>query len=241
MSLMIDIGNTKIKYAHFNKGVIQEKGNCRFEEIPKILCYYSRIVNNMMLSSVRPIPPKKISNYRRFFPKLILLTSETEVPFKTNYKIINTLGADRLALVAGAIFTFPNKPILIIDAGTCITFDFVDSQNTHFGGSISPGLNMRLKALNKETEGLPLIKLSKPKGLIGASTKESIISGVFNGVINEIDGTIDAYQKRYPKTKAILTGGDAKFFDKKFKNSIFVDEDILLKGMYFILKHHANK
>ena len=125
--------------------------------------------------------------------------------------------------------------------GTCITVDFVDDKKKHLGGSISPGLQMRLKALSDQTSALPSVMLSEPHDLIGDSTEESILSGVVNGALKELDGTIDAYKKRYPDIKVVITGGDLSFFDKKLKNSIFADEDILLKGMYFIQKQYANK
>ncbi len=236
MSLMIDIGNTKIKYAYFVEDRIKEKGTSRPEDISKIINDYSGKVKNIMLSSVKPIPEHILSKPKSQGCKLIVLSSEVEMPFKTLYKTPKTLGADRLALVAGAVFSFSNQPVLIIDAGTCITFDFVDSKTKYLGGSISPGLQMRLNALSNQTSALPLVRLSEPKNLIGDSTKESILSGVVNGAINELDGTIDAYKKRYPDTIVVITGGDAIFFDKKLKNSIFADEDILLKGMYFIQK-----
>ena len=241
MGLMIDIGNTRTKYAYFSEGRIKERGFCGLEETPKVVCNYSKKVNTTMLSSVKPIPKPILLESTKHSPNLIVLSSEIEMPFTTNYKTLQTLGTDRLALVAGAVFTFPTKPVLVIDAGTCITFDFVDSKKRHLGGSISPGLQMRLKALSSQTRALPLVKLSEPEDLIGASTKESILSGAVNGAIKELEGTIDAYQKRYPDIIVVLTGGDASFFDKKLKNSIFADEDILLKGMYFILKQHANK
>ena len=241
MSLVIDIGNTRIKYAHFVAGRIQEKGHLNTEDIPIIICNYSGKAKNAMLSSVKPIPETILSESLKHKPNLIVLSSEIQMPFKTLYETPTTLGTDRLALVAGAVFNFPNKPVLIIDAGTCITIDFVDGKRRHLGGSISPGLQMRLKALSRQTGALPLVKLSNPEGLIGACTKESILSGVVNGTIKELEGTIDAYRKRYPDIIAVLTGGDARFFDKKLKNTIFADEDILLKGMYFILKQHANK
>ena len=241
MSLMIDIGNTKTKYAHFVAGSIKDKGLCSTDEIPKIVFDYSEKVKNIMISSVKPLPDLALSKPKNKDCKLVVLSSEMEMPFKTLYETPTTLGTDRLALVAGAVFDFPNKPVLIIDTGTCITTDFVDGKRRHLGGSISPGLQMRLKALNSQTGALPLVKLSNPEGLIGACTKESILSGVVNGAIKELEGTIDAYQKRYPDIMVVLTGGDASFFDKKLKNSIFADEDILLKGMYFILKQYANK
>jgi len=241
MSLVIDIGNTRTKYAYFVGGIIQEKGSLNPEDIPTIVCNYSGKVKNIILSSVKATPETILLESIKHKPNLIVLSSEMEMPFKTLYKIPNTLGADRLALVAGAVFDFPNKPVLIIDAGTCITIDFVDGKKRHLGGSISPGLQMRLKALSSQTGALPLVKLSEPEDLIGASTKESILSGAVNGAIKELEGTIDAYQKRFPDIIVVLTGGDASFFDKKLKNSIFADEDILLKGMYFILKQYANK
>lgn len=236
MSLMIDMGNTKTKYAYFVDGCIKEKGSCKSGDISKIIHDYSGKVKNIMLSSVRPIPDSILSKPMSRGCKLIVLSSKTEMPFKIFYKTPKTIGADRLALVAGAVFGFSNKPVLIIDAGTCITFDFVDSKTKYLGGSISPGLQMRLNALSNQTSALPLVKLSEPQDLIGHSTEESILSGAINGAIKEVDGTIDAYKKRYPNTIVVITGGDASFFDKKLKNSIFADEDILLKGMYFIQK-----
>jgi len=241
MSLMIDIGNTKTKYANFVDGLIKEGGTCRAEETSKIIYDYSGKVKNIMLSSVKPIPDRILSKPKNRGCRLIVLSSEMEMPFKTHYKTPETLGSDRLALVAGAVFVFSNKPVLIIDAGTCITFDFVDSKKNYLGGSISPGLQMRLNALKNQTSALPKVNLREPLSLIGDSTEDSILSGVVNGAIKELDGTIDAYKKRYPETIVVITGGDVGFFDKKLKNSIFVDEDILLKGMYFIQKQYANK
>ena len=241
MSLMIDIGNTKTKYAYFVGDSIKEKGVCRPEDLSKIICDYSGKVKNIMLSSVKPIPDNLLSKQINKRGGLIVLSSELEMPFKTLYQTPKTLGADRLALVAGAVFVFSNKPVLIIDVGTCITFDFVDGKRKHLGGSISPGLQMRLKALSNQTCALPPVMLSEPNDLIGDSTEESILSGVVNGALKELDGTIDAYKKRYPDIKVVITGGDLSFFDKKLKNSIFADEDILLKGMYFIQKQYANK
>tara|TARA_Y100001978_G_scaffold177143_1_gene170451 strand:+ start:159 stop:875 length:717 start_codon:yes stop_codon:yes gene_type:complete len=238
---MIDIGNTKTKYAHFVSDRIKEKGVCNTEEISKIVYVYSEKVKNIMLSSVKPIPDLVLSKPKNKDCKLVVLSSELEMPFKTSYNSPETLGSDRLALIAGAVSFFPNRPVLIIDAGTCITFDFVDSKKNHLGGAISPGLQMRLNALESQTSALPTVNLREPYKLIGDSTENSILSGVVNGAIKELDGTIDTYKKRYPETIVLITGGDLGFFDKKLKNSIFADEDILLKGMYFIQKHYANK
>ena len=206
MSLMIDMGNTKTKYAYFVDGSIKEKGSCKPEDTSKIIHDYSGIVKIIMLSSVRPIPKSILSKPMNRGCKLVGLSSEMEMPFKICYKTPKTLGADRLALVAGAVFCFSNKPVLIIDVGTCITIDFVDSKTKYLGGSISPGLQMRLNALSNQTSALPLVRLSKPQDLIGNSTKESILSGVVNGAIQELDGTIDAY-KALSRDNIVITGG----------------------------------
>ena len=233
---MIDIGNTKTKYAHFVAGSIKEKGLCNTDETSKIVYDYSEKVKNIMISSVKPIPDLVLSKPKNKDCKLVVLSSELEMPFKTRYNPPETLGPDRLALVAGAVSVFSNRSVLIIDVGTCITFDFVDSKKNHLGGSISPGLQMRLNALENQTSALPIVNLREPQELIGSTTENSILSGVVNGATKELDGIIDTYKKRYPETLVVITGGDACFFDKKLKNSIFADEDILLKGMYFIQK-----
>ena len=241
MDLVIDIGNTRIKYAGFINGQIQTKGYCIEPELENLLKTFSGNVNSIILSSVKPVSEALMFEVKNCSSKSFVLSSEMEMPFKNRYESPKTVGADRLALVAGAMFRFPNVPTLIIDAGTCMTFDFIDANTTYHGGAISPGLQMRLKALNAYTEMLPLVDLEPPKDLIGKNTKESILSGVVNGMLKELDGIIDAYKLRYPEMKIILTGGDLAFFDKKLKNSIFADADSLLKGLYFILKQHANK
>ena len=240
-SLVIDIGNTRTKYAYFVADTIKEKGCIKHKDIPIIVSKFSAKTYNMMFSSVKVIPKKVLLESMKFNPNIIILSSQLATPIKTLYETPESLGADRIALIAGAAFEFLDKPVLIIDAGTCITYDFVNHKTQHLGGAISPGLQLRLKALSTQTALLPRVNASHPKDLIGSTTQESILSGVVNGVINEINGTIENYQKRYPKTVFVLTGGDANFFDKKLKNSIFVDEDILLKGMHFILKTTCKK
>ena len=241
MHLMIDIGNTRIKYATFLSGQINEKGAQEGQNTSKLVQRYSGKIKSLMLSSVKPIPNNILQDALKLCPNYLILSSDIELPFINQYETKATIGSDRLALVAGGGFLFPQKPTLIVDAGTCITFDFIDQNKNYLGGAISPGLKMRLKALNNQTETLPKVELSNPKNLIGSNPKQSILSGVVNGAIKEVDGTIDSYKLRYPDVITIVTGGDAEIFDKKLKNSIFVDKEILLKGMYFILKKHANK
>ena len=241
MELVIDIGNTRIKYAGITNGQIQTKGYCTEVELHSRLNAFSGKVDNIMLSTVKPVSEAILIELTECCTNNLVLSSDMEMPFKNDYETPKTIGADRLALAAGGMFKFPKKDVLIVDVGTCMTFDFVDAKATYHGGAISPGLQMRLKALNEFTGNLPLIALQEPINLIGRNTKESILSGVVNGMLKELDGIIDVYKLRYPEMKIILTGGDLAFFDKKLKNSIFADADTLLKGMYFILKQHANK
>jgi type III pantothenate kinase len=152
------------------------------------------------------------------------------------YKTKNTLGHDRIALVSAAAIDFPDQNTLIIDTGTCITYDFKNSENEYLGGGISPGIQMRFKSLNSQTSKLPLSTINLDYKLIGDDTNSSINSGVVHGVISEINGIINQYQERFKNIKIILTGGDSNFLLKKIKNTIFADQNFLLKGLNYLLE-----
>ncbi len=167
------------------------------------------------------------------------LTHETQVPFINKYATPATLGLDRIALVAGAVDAYPHKNCLIIDAGTCITYDFVNNKGEYLGGAISPGIQMRLKAMNHFTARLPMAKVSDLHDFIGGTTHESLSSGAVHGAINEVVGTIKKYKSRFPEMITILTGGDLEVFDGLLKNTIFAAPEILLRGLNNILDQHA--
>ena len=241
MDFIIDIGNTRVKYASFQNGVLQTQGYCVDNELGRVLSSIDPSLKRLMLSSVKPIPKELLLALEKKGVHCTFLSSDMQMPFKNNYETPQSIGADRLALAAGGQKRFPNQAVLVVDIGTCLTFDFIDAEAVYHGGAISPGLLMRLKALNAFTGKLPLVDLKPPIDLIGRNTNESILSGVVNGMLKELDGIIDEYKMRYPEVKIILTGGDVAFFDKKLKNSIFADAEILLKGMHFILEQHADK
>ena len=241
MDLILDIGNTRIKYATFKKGRLNHKGYCSDNELENVLMTLAGEVSRLLISTVKPLTNSQEIELKKVCSKLSVLSSKLKMPFNNKYETPKTVGADRLALAAGGILNSPNIPILIIDIGTCMTFDFVSDEADYLGGAISPGLQMRLKGLHNFTGKLPLVTAKEPKDLIGRNTNDSILSGVINGMQYEIDGIIDAYKLRYPRVKTILTGGDSTFFDKKLKNSIFADADILLKGMHFILEHNTDE
>ena len=241
MELILDIGNTRTKYATFSNGLLESKGYCSDNELDAVIDTHIGLVKKVLVSSVKPLSNEREISFKKMSSNVLFLNSKLKTPFTNDYETPKTVGSDRLALAAGALLIYPNKAILIIDIGTCMTFDFVSDKGNYIGGAISPGLQMRLKALHQFTGKLPLVAVNEPQDLIGRNTIESILSGVVNGMKAEIDGIIDAYKLRYPQVKIILTGGDITFFDKKLKNSIFADADILLKGMHFILEHNSDE
>jgi type III pantothenate kinase len=172
---------------------------------------------------------------------VINLDVSTKVPFQNHYKSPETLGVDRIALVSAAVKNYKEHNVLIIDAGTCITYDFINRENKYLGGAISPGIRLRYQSLNNLTANLPLIKTKMPQNVIGNTTEESIHSGIINGIINEIEGTISRYDEKYKDLTVILTGGDANFLSKRLKSSIFANSNFLLEGLNYILEFNTNK
>jgi type III pantothenate kinase len=242
MNLIIDIGNTRVKTAVFEGDKIVSRhifGKSRLlSEIKKIIKNYK--IGATIISSVSSITSKKLEKLHKLVPYM-LVSPEIKTPFKNLYSTPKTLGVDRMALVFGAVIIYPNHNVLIIDAGTCITFDFVNKKKEYLGGAISPGIEMRYKALNKFTSKLPLLEISKPLHFIGISTNESIHSGVVNGVIQEIDGVIEQYKNKYLHLTVVLTGGDANFLSKQLKSSIFANQNFILEGLNKMLIFNKSK
>jgi type III pantothenate kinase len=239
MNLIVDIGNTRIKTAVFNSGELVYNEVIIKENFVKSILELIEIHNceNAIISSVGFLKKNEISKIKSKI-NLILLNSSTKVPFLNNYSTPKTLGVDRIALVASAVSKFPNKNVLIIDAGTCITYDFVNNKNCYLGGAISPGIKMRYKSLKTFTEKLPELIPESPSELIGDSTEKCIHSGIINGVINEINGTIEQYTQKNEDLTVVLTGGDVNFLANKLKNSIFANPNFLLEGLNTILTYN---
>ena len=152
-------------------------------------------------------------------------------PFVNKYATPQTLGIDRMVLAAGATLQYPNQNRLVIDVGTCVTYDFIDENDTYLGGAIAPGLRLRYESLHNYTAKLPLLTSQNPDYFIGKSTAESIHSGVVNGFVYEIDGFIDEYKAHYSNFIIILTGGDTDFLAKRLKNTIFANSNFLLESL----------
>ena len=238
MNLIIDVGNTNVKLAVFdqNEKMIDKhvvKVKYLRSSIKKIAKEYASI-KYVILSSVGKLEKLDLDYIESQFNTLVL-DDKTKLPFKNLYKTTETLGVDRIALVCASVKQYPYNNVLIIDAGTCITYDFITDSNEYLGGAISPGIRVRYQSLNNLTANLPLLNTKMPKHIIGDTTENSIHSGIINGVLNEIDGVISEYKVKYQDLTVILTGGDTKFLSKQLKSSIFANSNFLLEGLNYIL------
>lgn len=239
MNLIIDIGNTVAKLAVFEQGEPLEVIRCCNQTLDKLpmLCQKYPIRRGIV-SSVVTLSDTVLQQLAHWDFPIIRLTHETPVPIKNLYKTPQTLGADRLAAVIGANAIQPNRDLLIIDAGTCITFDFIDRHGQYHGGNISPGMEMRLKSLHAFTNKLPEVKADGKIPSYGDTTETAIRAGVYHGITFEIAGYISQLQKNYPQLLVFLTGGDKFSFDTNLKSSIFADSFLVLKGLNRILEYN---
>ena len=242
MYLIIDVGNTRVKAAVYQEDKILElvvfDKRRIISEVKKIQKMFR--VSKGIISSVASISKIKLEKLKKLFP-LIELSSVTKVPFKNSYKTPKTLGVDRIALVAAAVNFYPKKNVLVIDAGTCMTFDFVSREKEYLGGAISPGIKIRYKALKRFTSKLPLLDKKEVVNFIGNSTDNSIHSGVVNGICREIEGVINQYKKQYRDLTVVLTGGDTNFLSKQLKSSIFANPNFVLEGLHTILIYNTKE
>jgi type III pantothenate kinase len=244
LNLVIDIGNTFTKVAVFeNDGLlkVEQYEQTGSKDIDSFLSIYK--INRVITSSVKTEKQPWQTLLENKF-QVIYFNSSITAGINNHYKTPNTLGADRLAAVIGANYLYPGTNNIIIGGGTCITYDFIDAGANYFGGSISPGLNMRYKAVNHYTAALPLIEADKNfKAAYGTDTTSAIKSGVQNGIKYELEGFINEYIKAQNGYNIILSGGDSIFFDTLLKNSIFapyikIEPYLVLKGLNAAIQKH---
>jgi type III pantothenate kinase len=236
MNLVVDIGNTKVKAAVFESNTLISFESFEESNFESIIANFLQEYNikACILSSVKNDQPE-ICKILEQIPYFIKLNHTTPIPFINQYSTPTTLGIDRIALVAGATDAYPNQNALIIDAGTCITYDFINENQEYLGGAISPGIQIRYRSVHDYTSKLPKLEAAEGYSLIGDSTESAIHSGILNGVVQEIQGVINQYQAKYSDLTVILTGGDTKFLSKQLKNSIFAHQNFLLQGLNRIL------
>lgn len=237
MNLVIDVGNTKIKLGFFHEEKLKEvKIFDQLSDVKTFIKTYS--LDNVIISSVR-ISYEEILNEIEINQNPILLDYKTALPFENLYKS-ETIGLDRIAAVAGAQALYPDHNIVVIDLGTCITYEVLENGKKYYGGAISPGLFMRFQSMHNFTARLPLVKPESNFNFIADNTIEAMQSGVAFGIQAEIDTYIQEVKRKYSPLTSIITGGDAKFFETKLKEPIFAIPELVLVGLNAILRYNAS-
>lgn len=235
--LIIDIGNSSAKVALFEGDTLIEHFCAEHTELPTILATKAQdiTIESSIISSVISLSDVMESSIDALPYPCMRMSAALKMPFRIAYKTPETLGSDRLAAVAGAYSYKPGCDMLVVDVGTAITYDLVTADGVYLGGNISPGVDMRLKALNCYTGKLPLVSKEGERVGIGDTTETAIREGVLQGVDWEIEGYIRTYTLKYPKLLVFLTGGSAFLLGGRIKNRIFADNLLVVKGLNRIL------
>lgn len=237
-SIAIDIGNTGGKYGIFEEDALVSQGSFKEQEgLPQEVA--SQTFDHAIIASVSG-DAAKIQAGLSVSGSIVMLSAQTALPVSIDYKTPATLGADRIAVAVAAHYFFRGRNCLVIDAGTAITYDFIDERGHYQGGGIAPGIRMKFKALHNFTGRLPLVQgIHENFPLIGQTTQESLESGVLGGTVAEVEGIISAYRQKSDKLVVILCGGDAGFFESTVKHPIFVIPELVLIGLQRILRHNV--
>ncbi|MBS1636464.1 MAG: type III pantothenate kinase [Bacteroidetes bacterium] len=234
MNLIIDIGNTRFKAALFEHKTLVEAHSYTSKAdfmaaLPTLLARAKQAAICTVVDTIQDI--QSLINI-----PCLLFKSDTPIPVQNNYQTLSTLGSDRITAAVGAHALFPGKHCLVIDAGTCIKYNLITAEGVYLGGAISPGMPMRLKAMNHYTDRLPLIDMDPGfDTLLGQSTRDSLLSGALLGAVAEADGMTERYSKQYPGLITVITGGDGPYLAKRLKNHIFAEPYLVLKGLNEIL------
>ena len=238
MNLVLDFGNTRIKAGLFDQGKLLQSFVFNSSEEAATQLSPIKHITHCLIASVTNQHTELLEILQTHFP-VVLFEASTKVPLTNLYTSKLSLGSDRLAASIGSYSLYPNQDVLTIDAGTCIKYNFVNARNEYIGGAISPGIPMRLKAMNQFTHALPLVPFDKNYDkLTGQSSAESILSGALIGAACEVDAMIDRYRSVYPYLVVVLTGGDADYLSKQLKNRFFAHPQLLLLGLDAILRHN---
>ena len=239
MNIVVDYGNSSAKVGIFDRDKLTAQYNfLTTDELKKFLENFS--ADNFIISSVTK-DSDHVSAWATHVKQKFILNPQLPLPVQIKYATPETLGVDRIAGVCGAQHMFPYTNTLVVDAGTCITFDFLDKHGNFLGGGISPGLMMRFQAVHNFTARLPLVASIDDPPLIGDSTESCIQSGVINGITAELNGIISFYKRKFDGLTVILSGGDARFFENRLKGSIFAVPELVLSGLNSILIHNVGR
>ncbi|MEI6752573.1 MAG: type III pantothenate kinase [Paludibacter sp.] len=240
MNLCIDRGNSSTKIGIFKENKLVEASvfnNFGLNEITNLFIKFP--IEASILSSVVENNDEIIRELKSKSKYFVELTHETALPITNLYETPETLGKDRIAVVVGANFLKSDSDLLVIDAGTAITYDFINHKNEYLGGNIAPGLHMRLQAMHHFTSKLPLVEAEFESPFFGTDTKSAILAGAFQGIIFEIDGYINSLKIKYLQLSTFLTGGSTFYFANKLKNTIFAEKNLVLIGLNRILEYNV--
>lgn len=240
MNLVIDIGNTASKSYLFDNGQLVRQE----QEYGHALSFLTEIgesIEATIVSSVIDLPAEAEAHLQALPCPVLRFSSDTAIPIDNRYRTPGTLGPDRLAAAVGAWMQVPGKPLLIIDAGSCITFDFVSAEGAYLGGNIAPGLRARFRAIDDYFPRLPLVQPEGPTPELGSDTETAIRAGVIEGMRHEIEGYIHHFREKYPSLLVFLTGGDLNHFVNTIKSPIFADQILVPRGLNYILDHNKRR
>ncbi|CAG4992008.1 Type III pantothenate kinase [Dyadobacter sp. CECT 9275] len=238
MNIVIDCGNTYSKMGWFEDGrIVDHRRGLLLGEVVDLI--RNNLPDRIMFSSVSLTAEEFVKNLGVEVP-VMNLSPETPLPVRKDYFTPHTLGADRIAAAVGANWLYPGEDIIVIDMGTCITYDWIDKNAVFQGGLISPGVKMRFNAVHTFTKRLPLLEPQKEPVFVGKSTKEAIESGIMNGVLAEMQGIIDRYRHNSGAMRVLICGGDASFFESSLKPPIFAVPELVLIGLNRILTYNVS-
>ena len=242
MKLIIDIGNTVAKMVAFRGDEPVDELRAENGTLSGLDDFVSKHnFRQGIVGAVRDLTPCEEEALARLTIPMLRFTSDTPIPISNRYRTPKTLGSDRLAAVIGASSLKPGKDLLIIDAGTCITYEVIDARGNYWGGNIAPGMQMRLRALHEFTARLPLVEAEGVVPGMGFDTETAIRSGVLRGMKYEIEGYIKSLRSKFLHLEVFLTGGDRINFDTNIKNIIFSDKYIVARGLNRILDYNSEK
>ncbi len=238
-TLCLDFGNTRLKAGIFYEEDLQEIFVLNGDGVEDLSLILKQSQPGISILSSVVHHNNKIEELLSSATQFHKLSNQSKLPFAIPFAKPETMGADRLAIAAAAVHLFPKKNNLAIVLGSCITYNFINSSNQFLGGSISPGMEMRFKAMNYYTAKLPLVKAVWNFPLIGYDTATNLQTGVILGMAKEMDGIIEEYGQKFGNFNVLLTGGDIGYFEPHFKNKIFAIPDLIFKGLYAISKVNA--
>ena len=242
MNLIVDIGNSLVKLAVFEKGVLVAQRSARYPSASDFeALLQGRRAGRAIVESTRGDADEIVELVRGYADRVLEFTPQTPVPIGNAYRTPETLGRDRLAAPVGATVLYPGRNVLIVDFGTAVTIDLVTADGTFRGGCISPGMRIRFRALHDYTARLPLCSATEREKLLGGSTDGAIRQGVMNSIAFEIEGYMTRMREKIDDLCVIFTGGDAKYFAKRIKNTIFANRNLVFCGLDRILEYNASE